>query len=135
MEIKTTQVDIFFSTDELVKAAENGLNLYCPVSANGEILHQECYWASQPKNSQDLDLECGASGAFAFDETDEDCLSQPTHYATIDLPATASEYLSMRSVEDFERHVSVLVKNGCDSTEALAIATPHATGFPVIKAK
>jgi hypothetical protein len=129
MSIKTKEVDITFPTEVLVWAAKNNLNLYCPVGKEDEILYQEAYWASELRNSTDIDLERGTCG-FAFDENDEDCLEQPSHYTTLELPETATEYQLLLEKELFERHISDLMKSGCDEKEARRIAISHVTGLP-----
>jgi hypothetical protein len=132
MEFNTRPIEIEFATGILVDAIKKNLNLYCPVDSNDVILYEQAYWASEAKNSQDISLDCCPSGAFAFDEGDAYCLELPSHYTTLELPATASEYKSLLEQEAFERHVSGLVGNGCSVSEAYAIATSHATGLPVV---
>jgi hypothetical protein len=129
MQIKTKQVDISFPTEVLVYAANNNLNLYCPVGQDDEILHQQAYWASELRNSTDIHFNYDTCG-FAFDENDEDCLEQPSHYLTLKLPKTATEYHILVEEEIVERNTSALIANGCDVEEAYRIALKHVAGPP-----
>jgi hypothetical protein len=129
MLFNTEEVDITFSTEDLVYAENNDLNVYCPVGEDDEILYQEAYWASEPRNPQDIDLECHPCG-FGFSSGDQDCLEQPNHYVTLELPKTAIEYRALKRLEVCESHISCLLNNGCDLEEARLIATSHLTGVP-----
>jgi hypothetical protein len=129
MSIKTKEVYITFSTEVLVWAANNKLNLYCPVGKDDEILHQQAYWALEPHNSKDIDLNHNTCG-FAFDENDEGCLEQPSHYLTLKLPKIATEYHILIEEEIVEQNTSALMTNGCDVEEAYQIALKHVAEPP-----
>lgn len=122
--------EISFEADVLKSAYRSNHRLYIPIDEKDNTRIDLCYWASEARNSSDIDL----CDVYAFcdpsEENFEEC-GTGARFSYSDIPNTGREYQQNKEKEAFDYHVSSLVNNGCSTSEAYTIATSHSTGLPV----
>ena len=74
-------LDICEYTGMLIKASQECLELFVPLATDDRIYLDARYWATSPRNQNDIFL-CDIN-TFFFDHLDEDCLKKAYHYASV----------------------------------------------------